>query len=151
MAKNKEDNLIPFTSEQSREKAKINGQKGGIASGVAKRKKKTMRELAKIVNSLPLSAKNKTQLPDGIDEDEATYQMGFILKVYKKALEGDTKAMKLWIELSNTLDEERNKLEIKKLKAEINKLNDDAKTSSNVEDLTPLAMLLGSEDEDSDN
>ena len=35
----KEDNLIPFTSEQSREKAKINGRKGGIASGKAKREK----------------------------------------------------------------------------------------------------------------
>ena len=38
MAK-REDNLIPFTSEQSREKAKINGRKGGIASGKAKREK----------------------------------------------------------------------------------------------------------------
>ena len=35
----KEDNLNPFTSEQSREKAKINGRKGGIASGKAKREK----------------------------------------------------------------------------------------------------------------
>ena len=41
-------NLKPFTTEQSREKAKKNGQKGGIASGKAKRKKKTMRQLAEI-------------------------------------------------------------------------------------------------------
>lgn len=148
MARNKEDNLIPFTSEQSREEAKKNGIKGGIASGEARRKKKSMRELAKLVNSLPMSSKNKAQLPDGIDEEEATFQMAFIVKVYQQAVKGDTKAMKLWIELSNTLDEERNKLEIKKLKAEINKLND-AKTSSNVEDLTPLAdMLLGDNDDD---
>ena len=38
------DNLKPFTSEQSREKAKINGQKGGIASGKAKREKKYFKE-----------------------------------------------------------------------------------------------------------
>lgn len=38
----REDNLIPFTSEQSREQAKINGQKGGIASGEARREKATM-------------------------------------------------------------------------------------------------------------
>lgn len=38
----KEDNLIPFTSEQNREEAKKNGQKGGIASGEARRKKATM-------------------------------------------------------------------------------------------------------------
>ena len=41
-------NLKPFTTEQSREKAKKNGQKGGIASGEAKRERKTMRQLAEI-------------------------------------------------------------------------------------------------------
>lgn len=148
MAKRKEDNLIPFTSEQNREEAKKNGVKGGKKSGEARRRKKTMRELAVIVNSLPLSSKNKAQLPDGIKEDEMTFQMGFIIKVYQQALKGDTKAMKLWVELSNTLDEERNKLEIKKLKAEIKKLNDDASASTHIEDLTPLANMLKEEDND---
>ena len=41
-------NLKPFTTEQSREKAKKNGRKGGIASGKARREKKTMRQLAEI-------------------------------------------------------------------------------------------------------
>ena len=152
MARNKEDNLIPFTSEQNREEAKKNGVKGGIASGEARRRKKTMRELAVIVNSLPLSSKNKIQLPDGIKEDEMTFQMGFIIKVYQQALKGDTKAMKLWIDLSNILDEEHLKLENKKLKAEINKLNVEVNTSTNVEDLTPLAdMLMGDNDEDTND
>lgn len=39
-----DENLTPFTSEQSREKAVINGQKGGIASGEAKRRKKSVKE-----------------------------------------------------------------------------------------------------------
>ena len=39
---NREDNLIPFTSDQDREEAKKNGKKGGIASGEARRKKATM-------------------------------------------------------------------------------------------------------------
>lgn len=38
----KEDNLIPFTSDQDREEAKKNGIKGGIASGKARREKATM-------------------------------------------------------------------------------------------------------------
>lgn len=146
MERKKEDNLIP-NNERSPSEVRENGRKGGIASGEARRKKKTMRELAVIVNSLPLSSKNKAQLPDGIKEDEMTFQMGFIIKVYQQALKGDTKAMKLWVELSNTLDEERNKLEIKKLKAEIKKLNDDASSSTNIEDLTPLADMLKEEDE----
>lgn len=142
MAKRKEDNLIPQAHTLTVEEL----SRGGKKSGEARRRKKTMRELAVIVNSLPLSPENKAQLPDGIKEDEMTFQMSFIVKVYQQALKGDTKAMKLWVELSNTLDEERNKLEIKKLKAEINKLNNEV--SGNVEDLTPLAEMLKEEDND---
>lgn len=51
---NREDNLIPFTSEQSREKAAENGRKGGIASGEAKRKKATMISvLEKMLDDVP--------------------------------------------------------------------------------------------------
>lgn len=39
-----EQNLIPFTSDQSREEAKKNGRKGGIASGKARRENKLIRE-----------------------------------------------------------------------------------------------------------
>ena len=39
----KEDNLHPFTSDQSREEAAKNGSKGGIASGEARRQKKNLR------------------------------------------------------------------------------------------------------------
>lgn len=147
MTKRKEDNLIPQAHTLTVDEQST----GGKASGEARRRKKTMRELAVIVNSLPLSSKNKAQLPDGIKEDEMTFQMGFIIKVYQQALKGDTKAMKLWVDLSNTLDEERNKLEIKKLKAEINRLNDNANSSSNVEDLTPLADMLKEENEDNND
>ena len=150
MAKNSLDNLIP-NNARSPSEVRENGRKGGIKSGETRRKKKTMRELAKIVNSLPLSSKNKAQLPDGIKEDEATFQMGFIIKVYQQALKGDTKAMKLWVELSNTLDDKKTELEIKKLKAEINRLNVDASASTNIEDLTPLANMLKEEDENNND
>ena len=40
----KEANLIPFTSDQSRDKAVKNGRKGGIASGKRRRDKRTFRE-----------------------------------------------------------------------------------------------------------
>ena len=39
-----EKNLVPFTSEQSREEAVKNGRKGGIASGEAKRNRKMLRD-----------------------------------------------------------------------------------------------------------
>lgn len=39
-----EENLVPFTSEQSHEEAVKNGRKGGIASGEARRNKKMLRD-----------------------------------------------------------------------------------------------------------
>lgn len=149
MARKKEDNLIPYTSDQSREEASKNGRKGGIASGIARRKKKSMKELAKMVNSLPLSEQSKKNLPDEFkNEEDATYQLGFILKVYAQAVKGDVKAMRLWIDLSNPYSEERDKLELKKLKAEINKLNNEMNSSKDIEDLTPLIDLLSVKEED---
>lgn len=48
----KEDNLIPFTSDQDREEAKKNGRLGGIASGKARREKATMKKrLEELLNS----------------------------------------------------------------------------------------------------
>lgn len=38
------ENLKPFTSDQNREEAKKNGQKGGIASGKARREQKIFKQ-----------------------------------------------------------------------------------------------------------
>ena len=50
-----EQNLIPFTSEQSREEAKKNGQKGGQKSGEVRRQRKAMKEQAELLLSLPFN------------------------------------------------------------------------------------------------
>ena len=53
MAK-REDNLKPFDSNQSREKAKINGKKGGIKSGEVKREKKKFKEIFETLMELDI-------------------------------------------------------------------------------------------------
>ena len=50
-----EQNLKPFTSDQNREEAKKNGQKGGIKSGEVRREKATMRKTLEML----LESKNK--------------------------------------------------------------------------------------------
>lgn len=40
-----EQNLVPFTSDQSHEEAVTNGRKGGIASGEARRQRRTIADL----------------------------------------------------------------------------------------------------------
>ncbi len=57
-----EQNLKPFTSDQSREEAVKNGAKGGKASGEARRKKKTLRESMQTMLALDLSEKEINDL-----------------------------------------------------------------------------------------
>ena len=54
-----EQNLIPFTSNQSREEAKKNGSKGGKKSGEVRRQRKAMKEQMEMLLTLPV--KNREQ------------------------------------------------------------------------------------------
>ena len=96
----KTENLVPFTSDQSREKAVANGRKGGIASGEAKRKKRTMREIAEMVATMELkdpkmlAALHAAGFQDPITNDDAAF-----FGLMRKAQTGDPQAMKLLAEM----------------------------------------------------
>lgn len=88
-----EQNLIPFTSNQSREEAKKNGAKGGKKSGEVRRKRKAMKEQAEILLSLPFNIidKNGNELKKvleslGIDEENIDNQMAMIVALWRTAL-----------------------------------------------------------------
>lgn len=49
-----EQNLIPFTSNQSREEAKRNGTKGGKKSGEVRRQRKAMKDTMQMLLNLEL-------------------------------------------------------------------------------------------------
>ena len=89
-----EQNLIPFTSNQSREEAKKNGSKGGKKSGEVRRQRKAMKEQMEMLLTLPL--KNQEQhsfiASLGINEKEIDNQMALIVALYAKALKGDVQA-----------------------------------------------------------
>ena len=96
-----ESNLIPFTSEQSREEAKKNGRKGGIASGEARRKRKAFKEQIDYFLSLPfpdMTDNNDNKIKDafkkfGIEEEEIDNQMAMILSMWKNVIKkGDVSA-----------------------------------------------------------
>lgn len=96
----KTENLVPFTSDQSREKAVANGRKGGIASGEAKRKKRTLREIAEMVGTMEvkdprlLARLHEAGFKDPITNDDAAF-FGLMLK----SQSGDPAAMKLLAEM----------------------------------------------------
>ena len=79
----KEDNLQPFTSDQSREEDKINGAKGGIASGKARREKADLRKMCQMVLEMDIKGKDGT-VKSGAE--------AITLAQLQKALKGDAKA-----------------------------------------------------------
>jgi hypothetical protein len=89
-----EQNLKPpFTSEQNREEAAKNGRKGGIASGEAKRKNKTLREMVELFGRLKVDGKAARAMEDlGIGEDMQTRFMQGVVSLFNKANKGDVGA-----------------------------------------------------------
>lgn len=86
-----EENLRPFTSEQSHEEAVKNGQKGGVASGKARREKRTFGQLVDIALS-----------KIGLDEttgDEMSLKAIAAARMAEKCSKGDLKAIELAAEL----------------------------------------------------
>ena len=67
-----EYNLVPFTSEQSREEAAKNGAKGGKASGVSRRRKKSMKQVMDVLLQMPADTRADYDLlvSMGIDLDQ---------------------------------------------------------------------------------
>lgn len=84
-------NLKPVrTKEEARER----GRNGGIASGVARRRKRALREAIDIYLSLPLAdSKRKKKLAEaGLADDDIDNQMSIIMGLAKAAERGDPKA-----------------------------------------------------------
>ncbi len=95
-----EKNLIPFTSDQSREEAVKNGKKGGTASGAARRQKKAMRQTLNALLSAGLDVSEQEFVEKvtprlqalGIDVENATYQDVMLAGILLKAIRGDVRA-----------------------------------------------------------
>lgn len=82
-------NIIP-NSERTPEERKAIARAGGIASGEARRRKRTLRQIAEIL------AERKINMPlPGGGTEEMMYDMALMLSMYQKAItKGDTKAAK---------------------------------------------------------
>lgn len=99
-----EQNLVPLTTEKAREI----GSKGGIASGIARRQKKTLKEIGDMIGSLKVtSEKNKEIMRQaGIEDEDMINDVGAMFRLNLKAQSGDTKAMELLAKLRGQLKEQ---------------------------------------------
>lgn len=93
-------NLIPF-DQRTEEEAREAGRKGGIASGVSRRRKRDLREAAELYLSLPVADKRQLARLSkaGVETEDADNQMAIVAGLAMKAMRGDAKAAKLLFDL----------------------------------------------------
>ena len=109
------------TQFKSGAEAARNGSKGGKASGVAKRKKNAARKwLAEIMAYKPQITPNLRhgieQLGGNVDDREYTAEALIMVALTQKAMKGDVKAMRLYLEMFG--EDPRTVLEKQRLEVE---------------------------------
>lgn len=99
-----EQNLMPISevnSRRTREEHSEDSRKAGVASGVSRRRKRSLREAADLYLSLPVADKrawNKLAR-DGVEPEDVDNQMAVIAGLTLKAAKGDAKAAKVLFDL----------------------------------------------------
>lgn len=118
------DNLIPMNERTKDEQREI-ATAGGKASGEARRRKRTLRQIAEMLANETLPVPQ----PDGTTKT-LTYDVAMIQRQYQKAIaEGDTQAAKF---LTNLLGEEN------VLQQTINVYNVKEETAKKMQDLEQM-------------
>ncbi len=132
-----EKNLIPVTKRTKSEAREIS-KKGGQASGAARRKKKTMKQVANYLLSLPVVEKlQEEMIQSGIAVDETDNQTALVFSMMQRAIKGNVTAAQFIANITGSTamteaEREKIKLEKKRLKLEEAKLlhNDTAEDES---------------------
>ena len=88
-----ERNLIPMDQRSEREAREL-GKKGGIASGAARRRKRSLKEAADLYLALPV-----TDLRRQVDPEDIDNQMAMIIGLTDAATDGDARAAAVLVKL----------------------------------------------------
>ena len=132
-----EQNLIPVTKRTKSEAREIS-KKGGQASGAARRKKKSMKQVANYLLSLPVVEElQEEMIQSGIASDDADNQTALVFSMMQRAIKGNVTAAQFIANITGSTamteaEREKIKLEKKRLKLEEAKLlhNDTAEDES---------------------
>lgn len=90
-----------LNSRRSREQHSADSRKGGIASGVSRRRKRSLREAADLYLSLPVTDRERWDqiTAAGVDPEDVDNQMALIVGLSEAAIKGDARAAKVLIDL----------------------------------------------------
>ena len=95
-----EKNLIPFNKRTESEQREI-AQQGGIASGKARRRKRSMKEAADYYLSLPETDRRRVNalLRDEVDPEDVDNQMSVVMGIAAAAKQGDARAANVLLKM----------------------------------------------------
>ena len=99
-----EENLMPIeevNSRRTREEHSNDSRKAGIASGAARRRKRSLRETADLYLSLPVSDRRRWNkiARHGVEPEDVDNQMAMIIGMVEAATLGDARAAKVVIDM----------------------------------------------------
>ena len=95
-----EKNLIPFNKRTESEQREI-AQQGGIASGKARRRKRSMKEAADYYLSLPETDRRRVNalLRDEVEPEDVENQMSVVMGMAEAAKRGDARAANVLLKM----------------------------------------------------
>ena len=145
-----EENLIPVTKRTKSEAREIS-KKGGIKSGEARRKKKSMKQELDAILSLSATEENIIAFNGIISKDsDASNQTLVIASAVKQALKGNVKAMQFIVNVMGGTDKERQQMKLDKqlqkariemIKAQTDKLKADSNKEEDAESVVIINDL----------
>ena len=93
-------NLVP-NEERTPDELRSITQKGGIASGVARRRKRSMREAADYYLALPETDRRRVNalLRDEVDPEDVDNQMSVVMGMAEAAKRGDARAANVLLKM----------------------------------------------------
>lgn len=95
------EDIIRYNENRSTREAQENGAKGGVASGVSRRRKKSLKEAADYYLSLSPTENDvyNSLALDGIEVEDIDNQMALVAGMTKAAIGGDAKAAKVVVDI----------------------------------------------------
>lgn len=142
-------NLKPIPSRTKSEQREITS-KGGKASGASRRRSKSIAQIISTIEKLPLNEVGKSYLKRGgldlagVDPEDLTMMDGAVAGVFLAALKGNPKALDQLARFK--AQQQKDKLEIEKLKAEVRTLKAMLEPPDNKQDDGFIAALADNSD-----
>ncbi len=124
------ENLVPFTSNQSREEAVKNGKKGGKKSGEVRRRNANFRKTLNMLLTAEIDSKEYGPILEALGVD-STLESAMLMSMIKAALEGDVKAAYFVAQYSGQSDKAEEDLRNREADTDLKQARKQAVTGEN--------------------